>query len=145
MMCELRKFFVLFAEFDIKIKTTYIRSAANIWADGLSRIKDNSDWKLKESKFRRLNKLWGPVSIDRFASFENKQNPGTTPSGETDGQNKSTLSTSRTTRGIESSTSATHHGRCWTASRQNSDRLELPRSSSHQSGPIAPCSHSSPS
>ena len=72
-MCELRKLFLLIDEFDINIRTTYIRSAANIWADGLSRIKDNSDWKLKDNKFRRLNKPWGPVSIDRFASFENKQ------------------------------------------------------------------------
>jgi hypothetical protein len=75
MMCELRKLFLLIDEFDIKIRTTYIRSAANIWADGLSRVKDNSDWKLRESSFDRLNKLWGPVSIDRFASFENKQTP----------------------------------------------------------------------
>jgi hypothetical protein len=42
MMCDLRKFFLLIDEFDIKIKTTYIRSSANIWADGLSRVKDNS-------------------------------------------------------------------------------------------------------
>ena len=75
MMCELRKLFLLIDEFDIKIITTYIRSAANIWADGLSRVKDNSGWKLRESNFDRLNKLWGPVSIDRFASFENKQTP----------------------------------------------------------------------
>ena len=73
MMCELEKLFFLGDEFDIKIKTTYVQRTANIWADGLSRIKDNSDWKLKASKFGRLNKLWGPVFIDRFASFENKQ------------------------------------------------------------------------
>ena len=41
MMCELRKLFLLIDEFDIK--TTYIRSATNIFADGLNRIKDNSD------------------------------------------------------------------------------------------------------
>ena len=79
MMCELRILFLLIDEFDIKIKTTYIRSAANICADGLSRIKNNSsDWKLKSSNFGRLKKLMklcGPVSIDRFTSFENKQTP----------------------------------------------------------------------
>ena len=75
MMCELRKLFLLIEEFDIKIKTTYIRSASNKWADGLSRIKDKLDWKLKESKFARLNKPWGPVSIVCFASFENKHPP----------------------------------------------------------------------
>jgi len=75
MMCELQKLFLLIDEFDIKIRTTCIRSAADIWADGLSRIKGNSDWKLKSNKFGRLNKLWGPVSIDRFVTFENKQYP----------------------------------------------------------------------
>ncbi len=30
MMCELKKLFLLIDEFDIKIKTIYIRSAANI-------------------------------------------------------------------------------------------------------------------
>jgi len=72
-MCELKKLFLPIDKFDIKIKTTYIRSAANIRADGLNRIKDNSDRKLKERKFGRLNKLRSPISIDRFASFENTQ------------------------------------------------------------------------
>jgi len=82
MMCELRKLFLLIDGFGIKIRTTYIRSTANILADGLIRIKNNSYCKLKERKFGRLNKMWGPVSIDRFASFENKQTARhTTPSG----------------------------------------------------------------
>ena len=29
--------------YDIKIRARYIRSAANVWADNLSRISDNSD------------------------------------------------------------------------------------------------------
>ena len=57
MMCGLRKLFLLIDEVDIKIRTTYIRSAANIWADGLSRVMDNSDWKLRSSNFGRLKKL----------------------------------------------------------------------------------------
>ena len=73
MMCELRKLLLLIDEFDIKIRTTYIRSAINIWADGLSRVKDNSDMKVRSNNFERINKLWGPGSIDLFASFENKQ------------------------------------------------------------------------
>jgi hypothetical protein len=31
MMCELRKLFLLIDKYDIKIRTQYIRSAANIW------------------------------------------------------------------------------------------------------------------
>ena len=44
MMCELRKLFLLVDSYDIKIKTLYIRSAAKVWADNLSRISDNSYW-----------------------------------------------------------------------------------------------------
>ncbi len=101
MTCELRKLFLLIDEFDIKIKTTYIRSAANIWADCHIRIKDNSYLKLRSSNFGRLNKLWGPVSIDRFASFEKKQAPRYNAK-ERDGRLKQTTpSTSRTTHDIE--------------------------------------------
>ncbi len=41
MMYELRK--LLIDTYDIKIRTLYIRSAANVWADNLSRVTDNSD------------------------------------------------------------------------------------------------------
>ncbi len=44
MMSELRKLFLLTVENDIRIRTQYIRSAANIWADKLSRETDTSDW-----------------------------------------------------------------------------------------------------
>ena len=44
MMCELRKLFLLIDSHDIKIRTQYFRSAANVWADNLSRVTDNSDW-----------------------------------------------------------------------------------------------------
>ena len=45
-MSELRKLFLLVDTYDIKIRTLYIRSAANVWADNLSRVTDNSDWQL---------------------------------------------------------------------------------------------------
>ena len=44
MMWELRKLFLLIDTYDIKIKTQYIRSAKNGWADNMSRVTDNSDW-----------------------------------------------------------------------------------------------------
>ncbi len=43
MMSELRKLFLLTDEHDISIRTIYIRSAANFWADRLSRETENSD------------------------------------------------------------------------------------------------------
>jgi hypothetical protein len=46
MMCELRKLFLLVDSYDIKIMTLYICNVANVWADILSRISDNSDRQL---------------------------------------------------------------------------------------------------
>ena len=43
MMCELRKLFLLVDTYDIRIWTLYIRSAANVWADNLPQVTDNSD------------------------------------------------------------------------------------------------------
>ena len=51
--------------------TRYIQSAANIWADRLSREIDTADWSLNPRLFRYLNRLWGPHTVDRFASMEN--------------------------------------------------------------------------
>ncbi len=44
MMSELIKLYLLTGENDIRIRTQYIRSAANIWADKLSRETNISDW-----------------------------------------------------------------------------------------------------
>jgi hypothetical protein len=52
MMYKLRKSFLLIDEFDIKIGTTYIRSTAKNRAECLNRIKNNSDWKLKQASLR---------------------------------------------------------------------------------------------
>ena len=73
MMCKLRKLFLLTDTYDIKIRTKYIRSAANVWADNLSRVTDNSDWHLAPRKSRHFNRTWGTHTIDRVASSTNKQ------------------------------------------------------------------------
>ena len=75
MMAELRKLFLLTDENNIKIRTTYIRSAADIWADRLSREQDSSDWQLAKRVFDHLDATFHKHSIDRFASRENKQLP----------------------------------------------------------------------
>jgi hypothetical protein len=72
-MCELRKLFLLIDTYDIKRRTLYIRSAANLWVDNLSRITDNSDRQLAPRKSKYFDKRWGAHSIDRFASYANKQ------------------------------------------------------------------------
>ncbi len=73
MICELRELFLLIDTYDIKIQTQYIRSAANVWADNLSRVSDNFGWQLAPRKPKHFDKQWGPHTVDRFASFANKQ------------------------------------------------------------------------
>ncbi len=48
--------FLLIEEHDISIKVKYIRSAANVWADRLSRETDNADWQLAIRVFRYYEK-----------------------------------------------------------------------------------------
>jgi hypothetical protein len=73
MMCEMRKLFLLLDTYDIKIPTRYIRSAASVWADSLSRVTDNSEWQLAPRKFCHFNDIWGTHTVDRFVSYNNKQ------------------------------------------------------------------------
>ena len=71
MMTELRKLWFLLDSHDIRLRPRYIRSAASVWADRLSRERDTSDWSLNPRVFGHLDRLWGPHTIDRFASMEN--------------------------------------------------------------------------
>jgi hypothetical protein len=54
----------------IRVRPRYIRFAANILADSLSRELDSVDWLLIPRNFHYLQSAWGPYSIYRFASME---------------------------------------------------------------------------
>lgn len=75
LMTELRKLWYLLDTHDITLRPRYIRSAANIWADRLSREMDTSDWRFNPRYFNLLDRMWGPHTIDRFASMTNTQLP----------------------------------------------------------------------
>eukprot|EP00873_Tetraselmis_striata_P012742 jgi/Tetstr1/433006/TSEL_022343.t1 len=59
MMEELRKLWHLLDIHDISIRPRYIQSAANVWADRLSRELDDSDWQLNPRIFAYMQRLWG--------------------------------------------------------------------------------------
>jgi hypothetical protein len=59
MMDELRKLWELIDTNNISIHARYIRSAANVWADRLSRETDRDDWQLNPRIFTYLDSLWG--------------------------------------------------------------------------------------
>ncbi len=112
MMCELRKLFMLIDTYDIKIRTLYIRSAANAWADNLSRITDNSDWQLAPRKFKHFDKRWVPTPSTVSPHPPTSRCTATTPSGGTVPRKQWTLSTSRTQSGGEKTIGATLPGSC---------------------------------
>jgi hypothetical protein len=76
MMAELRKLWWLMDTHDITLRARYIRSAANVWADALSRDRTGQGtWQLKRDVFTQLDGEWGPHTVDRFATANDKQLP----------------------------------------------------------------------
>ena len=59
----------------VRIEPQWIPRSDNQKADYLSRLQDTDDWKIQPLVFARLNRLWGPHTIDRFANQLNTQLP----------------------------------------------------------------------
>ncbi len=57
----------------IKIDPEWIPRELNEQADYVSRIVDYDDWQLNRLVFHNLDVMWGPHTIDRFASYYNAQ------------------------------------------------------------------------
>ena len=56
------------------LKTSNIHiGSENEKADSLSRIIDQHDWSISDQVCSFLDMLWGPHTIDRFASFYNNK------------------------------------------------------------------------
>ena len=74
-MRELRKLWWLLDVHNVTLLPRYIRSADNWYADYLSRAEESGDYRLNPAVFAHLQRLWGPCTIDRFASANNTQLP----------------------------------------------------------------------
>ena len=59
----------------IHLEPEWIPRELNERADYLSRILDYDDWKLNPAVFSVLQQVWGPHTVDRFASCNNTQLP----------------------------------------------------------------------
>ncbi len=66
-----RAIFSTCIENNISIKIDWIPRSENEKADAISRKVDHDDRSLSELHYLNLERLWGPHSIDRFASFQN--------------------------------------------------------------------------
>jgi hypothetical protein len=73
MMTEPRRLWYMLDTNDIRIRPRYIRSAANIWGNTLTRELELEEWQLNLRIFSHVQNRWGPHSIDRCASMLNTQ------------------------------------------------------------------------
>ncbi len=61
---------------EVKLMAEHVPGVRNKVADTLSRLpKDRSDWRLNREVFKMLDRLWGPHTIDWFATRNNSQLP----------------------------------------------------------------------
>ena len=60
---------------NITIVAKHLSGRLNTQADGLSRAVDKHEWMLSKPLFLYLDSVWGPHSIDRFASMTSTQLP----------------------------------------------------------------------
>ena len=65
--------FFLTIQNHIHLEPEWIPRELNTQADYLSRIIDYDDWQLNHRVFSDLDRLWGPHTVDRFASNDNTQ------------------------------------------------------------------------
>lgn len=59
----------------ITLSIKHLPGKINTWADHLSRLPLQYEWRLNPRLFARLDKMWGPHTIDRFASISTTQLP----------------------------------------------------------------------
>ena len=68
-------FFFLSKHREILLDVDWIPRDQNVVADRLSRITDYDDYSVHDEVLMRLDALWGPHSIDRFACSYNAKLP----------------------------------------------------------------------
>lgn len=57
----------------VMIVCRHLKGILNVRADQLSRLRTKFEWRLHPRLFKMLDRLWGPHSIDRFASITTAQ------------------------------------------------------------------------
>ncbi len=60
---------------NVHIEMEWVPRSENERADNLSRILDQDDWAVSDYMFSFLDNLWGPHTVDRFASYYNNKTP----------------------------------------------------------------------
>ena len=75
LMDALRTLFYLLETYRVTLQPAWLPTFENVMADYLSRHTDTEDWALNQRIFDQLNRRWGPLTIDKFATTENRLIP----------------------------------------------------------------------
>jgi len=70
---ELRRLHAVAQDLGVSLEAEWIPTALNVWADKLSRARNSTDWTLDRTYFDSLDSAYGPHSVDRFATWDNRQ------------------------------------------------------------------------
>ena len=73
LQAEALSIFHLSVTHHLTIEPEWIPRSGNQVADYLSRIVDEDDWMVHPTIFDQLDHMWGPHTVDRFASIDNRQ------------------------------------------------------------------------
>lgn len=68
LMDEYRRLHALCSELDIELRVEHVSSAMNERADRLSRENDTTDWTMNPTTYATLNDMYGPHTVDLFAT-----------------------------------------------------------------------------
>ena len=60
-------------ELNMRLSVEWISRDENVEGDEMSRFDDPNDYMLDPSCFRYINEVWGPHTVDRFASMKTSQ------------------------------------------------------------------------
>jgi len=61
-----RRLYAVVQRLGVTLDAEWIPTAANVWADRLSRTKESTDWSLDPTFFSALDSLYGPHAVGRF-------------------------------------------------------------------------------
>ena len=65
--------FQICREFHISLEVKWIPRELNAEADAISKLTDYDDYTINEAIFQRIDLLWGPHTVDRFACYNSLQ------------------------------------------------------------------------
>ena len=75
LQCEATKIYAICRKYGIRLFPEWVPRHLNTKADYWSCIIELDDWMLNPIHFQELDSLWGPHTVDQFASLNSKQLP----------------------------------------------------------------------